>query len=156
MDSPEAECVSCEACYCKLVCFFNSHGACNCSFTTLINQPFHMRANLTESQKTTETHYVLQNSNKQIQYASILLHPSSFTLPLSPSWQSTFHSPGQDYFFYILFFVDVIPLWNSLPSNFVSCPSVSNFKRNIRSHFFTSFWYSPIALFLCSCILMLL
>ena len=34
-----------------------------------------------------------------------------------------------------LFFVDVIPLWNSLPSNFVSCTSVSHFKCNIRSHF---------------------
>ena len=38
----------------------------------------------TELQKTTKTHYVLQNSNKHFQYSSILLHPSSFTLPLSP------------------------------------------------------------------------
>ena len=38
------------------------------------------------------------------------------------------------------FFVDVIPLWNSLPSNFVSSSSISSFKRLIRSHFSTSFW----------------
>ena len=35
----------------------------------------------TESQKTTKTHYVLQNSNKQFQYSFILFHPSSFALP---------------------------------------------------------------------------
>jgi len=29
---------------------------------------------------------------------------------------------------------------NSLPSNFISSPSIPNFKRLIRSHFFTSFW----------------
>ena len=39
----------------------------------------------TESQKTTKTHYVLQNSNKQFQHSFILFHPSSFTLPPSPS-----------------------------------------------------------------------
>ena len=38
------------------------------------------------------------------------------------------------------FFVDVISLQNSLPSIFVSCLSVSNFKHHIRSHFLTSFW----------------
>ena len=38
------------------------------------------------------------------------------------------------------FFVDVIPLWNSLPSNFVSSSSISSFKRRIRTHFSTSFW----------------
>ena len=41
-------------------------------------------ANLTESQKTTKTHYGLQNSNEQIQYSTTPLHPSSFTLPPSP------------------------------------------------------------------------
>ena len=78
-----------------------------------------------------------------------LHHDKALFIPLvkTNSFKSSFKSS--------FFFVDVIPLWNSLPSNFVSCPSVSNFKRNIRSHFFTSFW-QPIALFLCSCILMFL
>ena len=44
----------------------------------------------TESQKTTKTHYVLQNSNKQFQHSFILFHPSSFALPPSPSKQALF------------------------------------------------------------------
>ena len=95
----------------------------------------------TESQKTTKTHYVLQNSNKQFQYSFILFHPSSFALPPRLHHNKALFIPlVKTTSFKCSFFVDVIPLWNSLPSNFVSSSSISSFKRLIRSHFSTSFW----------------
>ena len=85
-------------------------------------------AHSTESQKTTKTPNVLQNSNKHFQYSSILFHLSSFTLPRLHHNKALFNPLVKTTSFKCPFFVDVIPLWNSLPSNFVSS---SSFKINV-------------------------
>ena len=75
----------------------------------------------------------------------VFLHPISFLLlhplPISTMTIKELIIPlVKTTSFKSSFFVDVIPPQNSLPSNFVCCLSVSNFKHHIRSHFLTSFW----------------
>ena len=92
----------------------------------------------TESQKTTLMCYKILTNTSSIPSSYFTPHPSPS--PRLHHNKALFIPLVKTTSFKCSFFVDVIPLWNSLPSNFVSSSSMSSFKRLIRSHFSTSFW----------------
>ena len=68
-------------------------------------------------------------------YLTYIPHPS----PSSRLHHKTFFIPfTKTNPFKYSFFVDIIPLWNSPPSNFVSCSSLPNFKHHISLLSFNS------------------
>ena len=111
-----------------------------------------------QSQKTTKTHYMCYKiliNTSSIPSSYFTPHPSpsprlhhnkALFIPLvkTTSFKCSFS------------FVDVIPVWNSLPSNFVSSSSISSFKRLIRSHLFLVVYllctFILVSLSLCVCV----